>query len=455
MRLFLLAVTALSCWFLAARSPQQIVSLADGSRYLFAGVTYSTNPVPPSLPVKILRALPKSWSNSIRKRFGDFDSQYNGLYSLNRPELFVWFKRLSDTAPTNSIPGPLNKVSLWSYLADESGVIAGGRCSLRIDGSVVWSYEAFPIIPRRSKTIQCLLFQALRASTYPPLGPSNLPPISVTFPNPLHGHYPDWQPEPLPNAKTSRSLEVRLDSVKFGGPDLRSMFRTNRDTSSQLTKLEIDRLITTQFEYAVRDYEGKSEAWTLANFEFCDASGNSMSSPGPVPPARGTSRPEPQVDWRTLTQKWNESLWPSESAWRLRLTFKRISGLDSNEIITFTNVPIPPKGTTITNQIKKTFDGREISLKEFSWIRTGPQSQGSQLVIETPGNPPDLVLDRQGARADTGESIPFTLSRTPGGCYLSFLSIPPAATSMDLTLVVQKSRTVEFTFKPPKPGAGE
>jgi hypothetical protein len=65
------------------------------------------------------------------------------------------------------------------------------------------------------------------------------------------------------------------------------------------------------------------------------------------------------------------------------------------------------------------------------------------------------VLDRQGARADTGESIAFTLSRTPGACYLNFLSIPPAATSMDLTLAVQKSRTVEFTFKPPKSGAGE
>ena len=156
------------------------------------------------------------------------------------------------------------------------------------------------------------------------------------------------------------------------------------------------------------------------------------------------------------------TLWPGEEAWRLKLDLKRSSGHSPEELGTFTNVPVPGVGTTMSTPMTNVVNGVEIVLKEFergpdstvtgpSW----PADQGSTICFEVHSPRDGVAIDLLQIVTDTGWKFQAYKDYVNGGTestpkfYLK--SIPTNAQTLDITWAVQKMRSVEFLVKPPQP----
>ena len=455
--LSLLAVIAIAgfwIWASSPKGPDQIITTPDGSKFRFVGVTFSKEAVPPSIWVKFLRRLPDSWADSLRKRFGDHDSQYNITQKWDQPQLIFWFQRLTTNA--SSAAGRLQQQRAFipsAVLADEAGMQAGAQAYPILHDEVVWSFVYFPVVPKRSPTIECRFFQgAYREEAQSSLG-------KVKIPNPLFGHFPNWQPEPLPAVKKSGDLEVRLDEVAFGNPQSgATILRPNGTRASPLRPITGGERIETQLDFSVRSSRGSNEGWVLQNSELSDATGNVISEKSQTSWIGAQFAQRPQAVWQGMRDNLNAALWSNESAWHLKMAFKRSFGFVSNEFVTFTNIPIPAMGLTNTNQMTVMVGSQKLILGNFerhadipsNMVGTFFSHMLTELTIELPNKSPDLAFDLWDVKTDQGEANQFGRSEPANSYTLTFRSIPTNATKMDLTFVLQKTRTVEFTFKPPK-----
>ena len=444
-------------WAGSPKGPDQIITTPDGAKFRFAGVTWSREAVPPSIVVRILRQLPRSWVNWTRSRLGDRDSQYNIGEKWDQPRLVFWFLRMTTNLSGGSRSMQQRAFIPSAVLADEAGVAAGGETVPILYDNVVWSFVSFPLVPRRSKTIECLFFEgAYHEEAHRSLG-------KVKLSNPLFGHFPDWQPAPLPSVKQVGDLEVRLDSVACGHPQSgATILQPNGTRAPPLTPLGGGERIETQLNFSVRSARGTNEGWILHGSELSDATGNVIAERSQGSWVGMQFGPRPQADWRGLNDTLYGALWPNEAAWHLKVAFKRSFGFDSNEFVTFANIPIPAIGATNTNAIVAMNGNQKLVLKGFERHANIPSNVVgtffdhtlTELTVEMPGKPPDLALDVWETRTDAGEALRFGRSELANSCTLSFGSIPTNATTLNLTLVLQKTRSVEFTFKPPKSGRG-
>ena len=456
----LLTVVATAGFWIGAvspKGPEQVITTPDGAKFRFAGVTYSKEAVPPSIVVKIVRQLPRSWANWTRSRLGDHDSQYNIGETWDQPRLVFWFLRMTTNLSGGSGSRQQRAFIPSAVLAEEGGAGAGGQAVPILQDNVVWSFVSFPLVPRRSKTIECLFFEgAYHEEAQRSLG-------KVKISNPLFGHFPDWQPEPLPSVKQVGDLEVRLDGVAYGHPQSgATILQPNGSWAAPLTPLGGGERIETQLNFSVRSARGTNEGWILHGSELSDATGNVIAERSQCSWVGLQFAPRPQADWRGLNDTLNGALWPNEAAWHLKMAFKRSFGFASNEFVTFANIPIPAMGATNTNAVVAMSGNQKLVLKGFERRADLPSNVVgtffghtlTELTVEMPGKPPDLALDVWETRTDAGEALRFGHWELTNSYTLSFRSIPTNATTLNLTVVLQKTRSVEFTFKPPKPGRG-
>jgi hypothetical protein len=192
--------------------------------------------------------------------------------------------------------------------------------------------------------------------------------------------------------------------------------------------------------------------WHYVNAELSDATGNVLRS-----------------DWDSDMVGFFDTLFPDETAWRLKLEVKRISGFSPEELVTFTNVPVPIVGATITNRMTKTFAGVKFALQEFnrkpnptnarepvptieqSWIHFEIHAPPHGVEVEVAQVRTDRGWNIEALSAKAGETLPIGFKGVPESAYSVFLkSIPANAKAVDITWVVQRTRSVEFMVKPPK-----
>jgi hypothetical protein len=192
---------------------------------------------------------------------------------------------------------------------------------------------------------------------------------------------------------------------------------------------------------------GTNEAWLVQPAELSDATGNRVQDDF-------CSR------WSVTDEyHFGPALWPDESAWRLMLTLRRFRGYDSEEVLTFTNVPVPALGATNTLFRTNSIHGVPVVLKQ-EFIREPDRApvvlrgsmSATHVVLELVNHPDGFVVDFVQLNADTGWKPRESSNRqttNSAGVYL--FSIPADVRTLDLTWAVQKVRTVEFLVKPPKP----
>jgi hypothetical protein len=444
-----IVVTAWLLWDRTPTGPPQIVTLPNGLEYQFAGVTYGTKNVPPSLEAKLVNSLPKGLANMTRRYAGPKIGQYNSGASYKETELFVWFQRLETNMPLG-----ITSSTLAARLADQAGVEAGAPSYAAFASSVVWSYAAFPVFPRRSRVLQCNL--------YPFGGPGNpaTPFARVTFPNPLYGDFPQWKPEPVPAMKMAGDLEVRLDEFTAGRQQGgATVVKANGSRGLPVPPAIRGQDTVTAFDVSLISWRGTNEAWVLNSAEISDATGNVLrnnSFHSSINVFRGYSGPQ-QPGKTVCSETIRGTLWPDEPAWRLKLEVKRAVGFAPEEVVTFKNVPVPAVGATNATTITKKVGGIQIVLTKFArrpnitMNALGMYEMTSQIWVELPRKPAGVALDFLKMTTDAGEAEQYG-SGTPEFGYVVYVkTIPTNAQTVDLTFVVQKTRVVEFLVQPPKP----
>jgi hypothetical protein len=435
----LLAAVAAAGWWRwdsAHQAPPQILTLSDGSKYQFIGTTYGVNNVPPMLKARLVRVLPRPLADWVRKHVGQDFTQYNEGERLETPQLFLWFKQWATNSSTG-VPGP----PLVARLTDDAGMEAGLPAYVSFASSVAWSYAAFPVVPKRSRMLECDLYLMI--------GPGNLtiPRARFTFPNPVYGHFPQWKPEPVPAVKRTGDLEVRLDEFNTGTENAGGyVVHANGSRGLPREAATKGQNTKTIFDFSFSSPRGTNEVWAPQSAELSDATGNVLVAKA----FRGGLQ-------SAHSESIRGTLWPDEAAWRLKLEVKRAGGYAPEEMVTFSNVPVPAVGKSNTTAITKLAGGIPIALTEFEHKPDITVNMGglydmtSRVRVELPGKPAGVAIDFLNMTAEAGAAEQYGSSTPDFGYEVLLKSIPANAKTMTFTFVVQKTRSVEFLVPPSKP----
>jgi hypothetical protein len=167
---------------------------------------------------------------------------------------------------------------------------------------------------------------------------------------------------------------------------------------------------------------------------------------------------------------------------KLTLTLKRTSGFLPSELITFTNLPVlhllghsyaPPNGTSLTNSL----GGIPIAVRNIltdswhamhappggNWPFEGTGTGGYCVELELPTHPPGVMADIVEVANEAGNVLTAPdLGMENARTCIEYLQVDPtdrteygnvtAVTSpakyLNVTVAVQKTRTVEFLVNP-------
>jgi hypothetical protein len=390
----------------------------------------------------------------VRKYFGPEMAQWVQFQKSESPQLFVWFRGLGTNAFMTSIV-------LDDRLADQAGNEAGVASIVdfaRFFHLGEWTSADFLTVPRRSRVIRCNLYTPVAINS------TNSPTLvgSIHFPNPAYGRFPQWQPEPLPTIKKTGNVEVRLDDARTGHLISGKFIRRANGSNSGLAlgAAKGGEVALTELDVSLISPADSTESWVPQSAELSDATGNFLNRVfySTLLDGEGLGRSKPSAK-TGFTEYLPGTLWPDEPAWRLRLEIKRAAGFAPEEFVVFKNVPVAQMGSLNDSRRTNVVGGVQLVLTSFA--RSGPQtnsnvtSSSASIYFDLPGRPAGVAVDVLKIITDGGQSLRVGELSGNGGHQsnpiISLHSIPTNAQTVDITFIVQKTRTVEFLVKPPKP----
>jgi hypothetical protein len=347
------------------------------------------------------------------------------------PQLLVWLDQR-----TNGPPAPVTSPYYSAVLGDASNYISGGESGLNkfIPMSMVYPLyiDAFP---RRDPHLTLNLYD------HNLLGIAHLLTNTLTFANPLHQTYPQWQPEPLPATKRTGDLEVTVQKFETGHNS-----NLNYHDHEYGTNLADGRNCTA-VSLKFRPLTNTNESWQVCRAELTDATGNHVHNFG--------------MSWNPndASFAFYPSLWPGEAAWKIKLELKRTEGFRPGETFVFKNVPLGELDHTNTIGWTTNIAGvsatlasicRRTPLNGLVW----PSSQNSTVHFSITAVPAGSELDMLQMVYDTGQTNHCDWWSSSGNERdYTFREIPLDAKNADITFAIQQTRTVEFTLKPELPKA--
>ncbi len=455
-----IALTALFATLLRDKSPPQIVTFPNGERYRFVAAVWSARQVPPTLFARLCSRIPTSLSKHLPQRIA---SHVGPVPTFTRPKpcLELWFQL---EGPKSAQLPPIFR----GLLEDEHGVAAGEcaypcLCSL---GNDTWlAIDSIPALPRRSKVVTC------RFIVDSPGDPEPYRETGVVrFPNPVFGHFPQWQPETspetLPATKAAGDVRVRLTQFIVAAENSGIVALTNDGKRILAHKGSV--VVTNDgkmtcfhqpvtferrevvFKAVIETARGTNAMpWLIQRAELSDATGNRISTDS-------CSR------WSVTDEyHFGPPLWPDEAAWRLTLGLERNGDFESEELVTFTNVPVPALGATNFCFQTNTIHGVPIVLRqEFTReasnavppIISDKRVPPTHLTLELLNPPEGFVADFFQLKSDTGWTTQWYnhRQRAMNSAAANLWAIPVNVRTLDLTWAVQKEHRVEFLIRPPQ-----
>lgn len=418
----------------ALRQPKPIasgpLSLPDGSVVRILAVTYGTNHIVGRPLARLVARMPQPVQAWLVRLLGKRAAARFST-TTSEPKLIIWLERA-----TNNAASPPGSAYFTAFLSDASGFISGDHASMY----GWWSNPEqmqFGVIPRRDPVIAVNFFY------HSPTGGVSRR-VSLPFANPLYGAFHQWQPEPLPATRRVGDVAATLEKLSTSH-DQNSTYRSAQDGRSILEfgTNRVDGQNTTVCFVQLHPLTNTNQTWVVASEEVADATGNK---------ARNTS-----LGWGSYEQGYFDfepSLWPSESAWKLRCEIKRVRGFDPGETFVFHGIPLG--GLDETNQLRcaTNFSGVSVTLDHI--IRRAPNTNSSwssvdlsQVQFTAVGLSNGLHLDLLSARTDTGANLDCRSWSSAGGQQTySYRNVPLEAKTVDFTFALQRGRWVEFTVKP-------
>jgi len=261
-------------------------------------------------------------------------------------------------------------------------------------------------------------------------------------PNPAPGPHPAWVAQPLPVHATEGELDVILANFRAC------------ETSPQ-TSAEKRVYSRTECVFNVRESNRETLAWKPVMFELFDATGNHWR-------ARPDARFE-GVDQGNMRTAFLGALWPGESAWKLRVEFKRVADFPKNDLLQISKIRIPAGNELYEPHSQYEWNGASLELaavigKDVEWervVRLNPDRKRACITLVLAGE----ILSRNWQLAcvavtdERGNRVELAGVRDPGvpGSPVPFsFSFAPreGATELNLVLAVSESRVFDFLAKP-------
>jgi hypothetical protein len=439
-----------------------VITLPNGGKYRFSSMTYGTNHVHGPFGARLVNQLPAAASGFLTNALGKHLGKLQSLHS-SEPSLCIWF----DPVGTGSGTTNSQYFDFTAWLANQAGVVAGtryfgGASPGQPFGVLFW------VVPRRASVLELVIFPNSRSQ---PVGEPVSEICRVRLPNLLHGRFPQWRPDTsFPAVKVAGDVEVHLDGFLSGvtHPDT---YHTNGYYADAYRAARPGELAESAFNVSFKSAGEAKGYWVMNWAELSDATGNHIYLDTQY-----------LYDYR-YQNPFRGTLWPDEGAWRLKLELKHPApllnlragsgrqkfvpedfGLRPEELLTFSNVPVLAPGATNTLWFTNTIGGSRIIMQEYvsesgggSGILTfnlpkfhAECAQGSD------GIAVDFVeaTSTQGERLETGAKLMINGQPTPrAGDYVYTALLNPATNgpTVNITWLVQKTRPVEFLFKPPLP----
>ena len=400
----------------------QIIKLSDGTKLTFVGVTYGKHHVPPKIKIA---------GRSSRGNGARLDSTNDTLVvwieAEHKPNQYPNFEL--------AVYDKANTACATSSLRTQSQVKNGvDVMAFRLDAFPRWDGKMI-----------------LRVISYGQRGQQASKEQFVVS-NPAGRSYAKWATDPIPDTQSDGDLSVTLTKLVAGAqsPYNRGNGVTRNDPLNKCVQLDFD-------------FQQKGQSmthWRPVRVVTSDAAGNSI---------QGWINGYYQ-NGQTSGYQYREGLWPDEPAWKLRVEFSRISGFSDDEVWAVTNVPVQPgtqqdvqnawnsnwnsSGKSNSAFAETTVNG--IHVKLFPAIQYQDQNNGGgQSVSYSLKADPDP--EAQGMRLtplkisdDQGRELQNRGSSWGGGNYQYQYSNARNVKALNLTIVIHKSRYVEFTVKPSK-----
>lgn len=427
-------------------TPLQIITLPSGEQYEFVTAEWGTGHVQPTFLARTVAHLPRPITDFVVKKWGSQLGIVTIYPSSSAPSIGIptrppepvlrfWFRCIQEK------PGSMQS-DFKFILADKDGVISGqgnGGWSACGQGKNKWLTFGFPVMPRRDDTLQLYLFHADDYFR----GPFRQI-ATVQVPNPLFDKYPNWKPETVPATKMAGDLRVTLSNLTVGTMNQWGNIMSVDGKQTRFRPSAPGDNRTSVFNLNIDSPRGTNEGWLIGAAELSDATGNKIHS-------------EHFNHWEITDEYAMESaLWPDEPAWRLVLKLQKYLGYDPDEIITFTNLPVPSVGSPYTVFRTNSIHGFPVVLK-LEFTRQPDRDEllpatldWTHITAELLNHPKDFDVNFLELIGDTGwKPNGYSMRRGPDSFIVYLSSMPANVLAVNLKWAVQQQRTVEFLVKPP------
>jgi hypothetical protein len=401
----------------------QIITLRDGSKLTLLGTTYGKHHVAPKIKI----------AGKLTRGNG---AQYNSPDNA----LVVWVEA---EHKANQYP------NYQSYIYDKANTACVGTYTTtqsQINNKINIIGFVFNAYPRWERS---MIVRVMSNDS----GGQRLAKEQFVIANPKRVSVPQWTPEPLPDMQSDGDLNVTLTKLVAGAP---SPYNRGNGVAKNDP---LNKCVQLGFDF---QQKGQSVTnWHPVRVVTSDAAGNSI---------QGWINGYYQ-NGQTSGYQYQQGLWPGVPAWKLRVEFSRISGFSDDEVWGVTNVPVRTgtqqdvqnawnsnwnnSGRSNPAFAEATVNG--IHLKLFPAIQSqDPNNGGGQSVSFSLKADPDPEV--QGMRLtpfkitdDQGRELQNRSSSWGSGNYQYQYSNARNVKALNLTIVIHKSRFVEFTVTPAKP----
>ena len=294
-------------------SRPQIIKFSDDTKLTLLSADYGKRHVPPGGKTPAATARPATQGGA---RGAQPARRGPATITTATDTLVVWLRAKFDQ--DSSTPNQYHSFQFFIY--DK----AGTACA-QAYGNVQPGTEVFPVqftaFPRRQGTLYLRVQEQGN-------GGQEMSDGKFVIKNPAAGKsYPTWTPVPLPATKEDDGVSVKLTKLIAGAE---TPYRRVQDDPDGVFNKGV------QVAYQVERGGKPVRNWAPSSVEITDATGNRTAiNYGP-----NGNQAQWTGDGATLTLQ--NSLWPDEPAWKLRMEMTQNSDFSTDEQWTAQNVPVVP-----------------------------------------------------------------------------------------------------------------
>jgi hypothetical protein len=407
----LLLGTVAVALFALLSSPSNVIRTHGGGELSLTAVTHGTVNKYPGRDWRnrLARFLPDAIARKLRSR--------GASISTASTNVVFWFERSGGEVPR-------------VVVCDRAGIGFGQTsCAISAGTGTEGGWVegvGFSVVPRREKEILLRLYAQTNIDAVGQL----LGEIKVQ--NPLWGTYPTWTPEPLPATRETNGLTVTLRELKAGvrwsGPMEEVVPGDGADIGVRAVfDITKDGILT--------------DAWASIGIETSDATGNQVQHQG--------WKSSFENGHHTIHYRWG--LWPSESAWKLKVQIARRSGFATDQLWTVRGFSLVDTNLRNALVIETNLQGAVVHLGRTITENAFLGTRTIQLSVNPYREDHRLTLVQ--ANDDLERTVPVVgegwSPRAHQFVGYSFdLRPAPNAKSLNLTFALQQSCHVEFVVKP-------